>query len=263
MRRIQEELLHLLGDRAGDSHYAFPISKSDYNPTPGGVQGHSSASECDGGYNRCFHVTDHRHGPQRSHFRWTVCALLFFATTINYVDRQVLSMLAKTLEEHIGWTAIEYGSITTAFSAGLRDRVAGRGPVAGQVRHAHRFCDRGGGCGAWRRCCTRGPPRRSRSADRARAAGVRRSGQFPGLHQDGGGVVSQAAARHGYRHFQFRLQHRARWPRFCWCPGWRRNGAGNRRSWSPAPSASSGWQRGCCSTGNPRSTPRYRRRSSR
>jgi ACS family hexuronate transporter-like MFS transporter len=54
--------------------------------------------------------------PGRSQFRWTVCALLFFATTINYVDRQVLSMLAKTLEVHIGWTAMEYGRITTAFS---------------------------------------------------------------------------------------------------------------------------------------------------
>ena len=36
--------------------------------------------------------------PATSHIRWTVCALLFFATTINYVDRQVLSILAKTLE---------------------------------------------------------------------------------------------------------------------------------------------------------------------
>src|SRR4051795_6489733 len=53
---------------------------------------------------------------QHSRFRWTVCALLFFATTINYVDRQVLSMLADTLKVQIGWTAIEYSNITTAFS---------------------------------------------------------------------------------------------------------------------------------------------------
>ncbi|MBZ5723409.1 MAG: MFS transporter [Acidobacteriia bacterium] len=49
--------------------------------------------------------------------RWTVCALLFFATTINYVDRQVLSLLAKTLETKIGWNDIEYSNITTAFTA--------------------------------------------------------------------------------------------------------------------------------------------------
>src|ERR1700694_4200090 len=52
-----------------------------------------------------------------SRIRWTVCALLFFATTINYVDRQVLSILAKTLETQIGWDSIQYGFITSAFQA--------------------------------------------------------------------------------------------------------------------------------------------------
>jgi ACS family hexuronate transporter-like MFS transporter len=55
--------------------------------------------------------------PATSHVRWTICALLFFATTINYLDRQVLSMLAKTLETSIGWTSIQYGYITGAFQA--------------------------------------------------------------------------------------------------------------------------------------------------
>src|SRR5437763_9282304 len=55
--------------------------------------------------------------PATSHIRWTVCALLFFATTINYVDRQVLSILAKTLEKEIGWNDIQYGYITAAFQA--------------------------------------------------------------------------------------------------------------------------------------------------
>src|SRR5712692_8829822 len=55
--------------------------------------------------------------PTRSHFRWNVCALLFFATTINYVDRQVLSILAKTLETKIGWDSIQYGYITAASQA--------------------------------------------------------------------------------------------------------------------------------------------------
>ena len=55
--------------------------------------------------------------PATSHFRWTICALLFFATTISYVDRQVLSILAKTLETHIGWNSVEYGWITGVFSA--------------------------------------------------------------------------------------------------------------------------------------------------
>lgn len=55
--------------------------------------------------------------PAESRIRWTVCALLFFATTINYVDRQVLSILAKTLETSIGWDSIQYGYITAAFQA--------------------------------------------------------------------------------------------------------------------------------------------------
>ena len=55
--------------------------------------------------------------PRMTNYRWTVCALLFFATTINYVDRQVLGLLAPTLEKEIGWTEVEYGYIVTAFQA--------------------------------------------------------------------------------------------------------------------------------------------------
>lgn len=47
--------------------------------------------------------------------RWWICALLFFATTINYIDRQVLAILAPTLQNEIGWTEVEYGYIVTAF----------------------------------------------------------------------------------------------------------------------------------------------------
>ncbi len=50
-----------------------------------------------------------------SSMRWVVCALLFFATTINYVDRQVLAILAPDLQSEIGWSEIEYGYIVTAF----------------------------------------------------------------------------------------------------------------------------------------------------
>ena len=50
------------------------------------------------------------------HYRWTVCALLFFATTINYIDRQVLGILAPVLQVEIGWNEIEYGYIVTAFT---------------------------------------------------------------------------------------------------------------------------------------------------
>ena len=48
-------------------------------------------------------------------YRWTICALLFFATTINYMDRQVLSLLKPSLEDIYQWTNSQYADITAAF----------------------------------------------------------------------------------------------------------------------------------------------------
>ncbi|MFZ1750181.1 MAG: MFS transporter, partial [Saprospiraceae bacterium] len=48
-------------------------------------------------------------------YRWTICSLLFFATTINYLDRQVLSLLKPTLEAEFGWSNSQYADITAAF----------------------------------------------------------------------------------------------------------------------------------------------------
>jgi ACS family hexuronate transporter-like MFS transporter len=49
-------------------------------------------------------------------YRWTICLLIFFATTINYLDRQVLSYLAPDLSKEFGWTNSDYGNITAAFT---------------------------------------------------------------------------------------------------------------------------------------------------
>src|SRR6266567_1874448 len=69
-------------------------------------------------------------------YRWRICALLFFATTINYIDRQVLGILAPELEKSIGWNEAQYGYIVTSFQAayaiflllggGLMDRLGTR-----------------------------------------------------------------------------------------------------------------------------------------
>lgn len=48
--------------------------------------------------------------------RWTICALLFFATTINYVDRQVLGILAPTLQKDLGWSEVDYAAIVSWFT---------------------------------------------------------------------------------------------------------------------------------------------------
>jgi MFS transporter, ACS family, hexuronate transporter len=48
-------------------------------------------------------------------YRWTICALLFFATTVNYLDRQVLSLLAPDLSKEFGWSNSDYANITAVF----------------------------------------------------------------------------------------------------------------------------------------------------
>jgi MFS transporter, ACS family, hexuronate transporter len=53
-------------------------------------------------------------GP-RGRYRWVICALLFFAATINYVDRQVISILKPTLQAQFGWSEIDYADIVFAF----------------------------------------------------------------------------------------------------------------------------------------------------
>jgi ACS family hexuronate transporter-like MFS transporter len=53
--------------------------------------------------------------PTIGRFRWTICSLLFFATTVNYLDRQVLSLLKPLLEEEFGWTNSQYANIASVF----------------------------------------------------------------------------------------------------------------------------------------------------
>ena len=67
-------------------------------------------------------------------YRWRICALLFFITTLNYMDRQVLGVLAPELQRAIGWNEIQYGNIVTVFS----------GAYAVGLLVAGRFIDRVG-----------------------------------------------------------------------------------------------------------------------
>lgn len=52
-----------------------------------------------------------------SRYRWRICALLLAATTINYIDRQVLGVLAPELQRTFAWSETQYGYIVTAFQA--------------------------------------------------------------------------------------------------------------------------------------------------
>ncbi len=48
-------------------------------------------------------------------YRWVICALLFFATTINYMDRQIFSLLKEVLDKEIGWSNEQFGWVSGAF----------------------------------------------------------------------------------------------------------------------------------------------------
>lgn len=48
-------------------------------------------------------------------YRWTICALIFFATTINYLDRQVISLLKSVLSKDLHWNDADYANVEIAF----------------------------------------------------------------------------------------------------------------------------------------------------
>ena len=52
-----------------------------------------------------------------THVRWIVCALLFFATTINYVDRQILALIKEFADRELGWSNEQFGLVNSAFSS--------------------------------------------------------------------------------------------------------------------------------------------------
>jgi ACS family hexuronate transporter-like MFS transporter len=56
--------------------------------------------------------------PERTgRYRWAIIGLLFFATTVNYIDRTMLGLLAPTLQTELNWNEDDYGNIVTAFQA--------------------------------------------------------------------------------------------------------------------------------------------------
>jgi len=52
---------------------------------------------------------------QLGKYRWTICALVFFATTVNYLDRSVISLLKSTLSQELKWNDGDYADIEIAF----------------------------------------------------------------------------------------------------------------------------------------------------
>ncbi len=146
-------------------------------------------------------------------YRWTICALLFFATTINYIDRQILSLLKPILDEQLEWTNEEFGMVNSAFQGayglGLLvfgwfiDRYGTKIGYAVSIAAwsvaaiGHAFVGQ-----RWRVL---------RRADRARS---RRRRQLPVGDQGGGALVPEEGTRACHEHLQLRHEcrgdHRAR-----------------------------------------------------
>ena len=53
----------------------------------------------------------------KNNYRWVVVVLIFFATTINYLDRQLIGLLKPILEKEFTWTETDFAKIVMAFTA--------------------------------------------------------------------------------------------------------------------------------------------------
>lgn len=60
-------------------------------------------------------IKDETIATKTGNYRWTICTLLFIATTINYVDRQILSLVKPILDAELGWTNEEFGIVNAVF----------------------------------------------------------------------------------------------------------------------------------------------------
>ncbi len=66
-------------------------------------------------------------------YRWLICALLFAATSINYVDRQIIGVLKPTLQLEFGWTESSYGDVVFWFQAAYALGYLGFGRVIDKI----------------------------------------------------------------------------------------------------------------------------------
>src|ERR1700704_3407896 len=71
--------------------------------------------------------------PRLGRVRWTICAMLFVATSINYMDRQVIGLLKPTLQQSIGLTEVNYGYIIAAFQLACAIGLIGAGRLVDRL----------------------------------------------------------------------------------------------------------------------------------
>src|ERR1044071_9873019 len=68
-----------------------------------------------------------------TNYRWVICSLLFFATTVNYLDRNVISFLKETLEKEFNWNEEDYSNIVIAFQLAYAVGMLGIGRVVDKI----------------------------------------------------------------------------------------------------------------------------------
>lgn len=70
---------------------------------------------------------------KQTNYRWVIVALLFFATTINYLDRVVISLLKPTLEREFNWSETDYATLVVVFQAAYAIGMLGIGSIIDRV----------------------------------------------------------------------------------------------------------------------------------
>lgn len=71
--------------------------------------------------------------PKMTNYRWVICTLLFFATTVNYLDRTVISLLKDTLEVEFNWDEVDYANIVIAFQVAYAVGMLGIGRFVDKI----------------------------------------------------------------------------------------------------------------------------------
>jgi ACS family hexuronate transporter-like MFS transporter len=140
-------------------------------------------------------------------YRWTICALLFFATTINYIDRQVFGFLAPVIQGEVGWNEAEYGRIVSYFTLAYALGFLGVGRLFDRIGTRKGFSL---AIVVWSiAAMAHGLARSVAGFSIARfALGLGRVGQLPRRDQDRRGVVPEEGARLRDGDLQRRLQRR-------------------------------------------------------
>lgn len=70
---------------------------------------------------------------KHGNYRWTILSLVFFATTVNYLDRQVISLLKPILEKTFSWTETDYSNIVIAFQSAYAIGLLGFGRIIDKI----------------------------------------------------------------------------------------------------------------------------------